>query len=69
MPIANVNAFPSKQAGINRPGAWSEQRQAYAKGSQEDVRPKVPRLREDFPDAEQCSRHSSLRHSSLRLGQ
>ena len=61
MPIANVDALPSKQTGINRPGARSEQRQGCTKGAQQDVCPGISGLREDVPNVDQRYQRSSDR--------
>ena len=39
--VSNVDAFPSKEAGIDRPSARSKQCQGGTKGCQQDVDPQI----------------------------
>jgi hypothetical protein len=50
--VSNIDAFPPIEASINRPFARSDQRQASAQGSQEDMSPYIPRLRKSVPKLE-----------------
>jgi hypothetical protein len=50
-PIGNADALPSKEVGIHRPSAWSEQCQGGTEGSQQGTTPRISRLREGVPRA------------------
>jgi len=50
--LANVDALPSKQAGVDRPGAWSEQRKDNTERCQQDVNPRIPLVREEASELE-----------------
>ena len=39
--VSKVDALPSKKAGIDGPGAWSEQGQGGTEGSQQDIAPRI----------------------------
>jgi len=43
LPVTNVEALPSKQAGIDRPSTRSKQCQGGTKSCQEDVDPQILR--------------------------
>ena len=61
LPISDVNALPSVQAGISRQCAWPEQRQRATKCREQDVRPRILWLRDEQPalehnDKQACNR-------------
>jgi hypothetical protein len=47
--IANIDALPPEEPGINRPGAGPQQSQSGANGRQEDVGGRVSRLGNAVP--------------------
>jgi hypothetical protein len=47
--ISNVEALPSKKASVDRPGARSQQRQADAEGSEQDINPRISYVQQNLP--------------------
>ena len=56
--ILNVDALPSKKAGIDRPGARSEHGQGGTEGSQQDIAPRIMGMREGAPNLNDCQKYS-----------
>src|SRR4029077_14547450 len=59
LPISNVDALPSKKAGIDGPSARSEHGQGGTEGSQQDIAPRIMGMRESAPylnDCQKCPR-------------
>jgi hypothetical protein len=60
--ISDVDAFPSKEARIDRPRAGAKQRKGSAKSSEQDENPRISWMREGLPQRE--NRHKSSRNWS-----
>src|SRR5258708_21152048 len=56
--ISNVDALPSKKAGIDGPGARSEHGQGGTEGSQQDTAPRIMGMREGAPNLNDCQKYS-----------
>jgi len=56
--ISNVYALPSKEAGIDGPGARSEHGQGGTEGSQQDIAPRIMGMREGAPNLNDCQKYS-----------
>ncbi|MDX6464947.1 MAG: hypothetical protein QOE55_8644 [Acidobacteriaceae bacterium] len=57
--VGRLDAFPSKKAGIDGPGARSEHGQGGTEGSQQDIAPRISSLREGVPQREDRHKCSS----------
>lgn len=51
--VSNIDAFPAKEARIDRPGSRSEQSQGDTERSQQDVEPGISRSRVRVPELDE----------------
>ena len=56
--IPQVYALPSKKAGIDGPGTWSEHGQGSTERSQQDMAPRIMGVREGAANLNACQKYS-----------